>query len=139
MATQIHPYLNFKGNCKEAMTFYQACIGGTLSLITVGESEVAGHVPAAMHDRILHASLLREGEVMLLASDGMGQEIKEGNSIVLSLNCSSEEETKTFFSGLSGGGQITHPLKVEFWGALFGGLIDKFGITWVLNYDIPKA
>lgn len=59
----------------------------------------------------------------------------QGNNIALSLNCSSEEEINTFFSNLAAGGKITDPLKVQFWGAMFGVIKDKFGITWMLNYD----
>src|SRR6185312_5274964 len=32
------PYLIFNGNCREAMTFYQTCLGGELSVTTFGES-----------------------------------------------------------------------------------------------------
>ena len=58
-----------------------------------------------------------------------------GNMISLSLNCSSEEEIFLFFSKLSAGGEIMHQLKMEFWGAIFGVFIDKYGIKWLLNYD----
>ncbi len=33
--TQIHSYLTFSGNCREAMTFYRECLGGILMLQTV--------------------------------------------------------------------------------------------------------
>ncbi len=59
----------------------------------------------------------------------------QGNNMALSLNCSTEEEINTFFSNLAEGGRITDPLKVQFWGATFGVIKDKFGITWMLNYD----
>ncbi len=134
MTTQINAYLNFNGNCKEAMAFYQECLGGVLQSITMGESPMADQLPPEKKDHIMHSNLTREGVLLLMASDGMGSSV-EGTNVVLSLNCSSEEEANTFFSKLSEGGKITHPLKVEFWGALFGQLTDKFGIHWMLNYD----
>ena len=39
---QLNAYLRFNGKCREAMTFYQACLGGELTIQTVGESPMAG-------------------------------------------------------------------------------------------------
>jgi PhnB protein len=38
----------------------------------------------------------------------------------------------------SGSGKITMPIAGTFWGAYFGMLVDKFGIIWMVNYDMPK-
>ena len=95
--TQINAYLNFNGNCREAMTFYQQCLGGELTLQTIEGSTVEAQCPAAMKDQILHASLLKES-LVLMASDMTGPDgFIKGNTIALSLNCSSEKEIKTFF------------------------------------------
>ena len=37
----LHPYLGFSGQAREALAFYQSCLGGTLDLMTVAESPVA--------------------------------------------------------------------------------------------------
>jgi PhnB protein len=133
--TQIHAYINFSGNCREAMTFYKECLEGELTLQTIGDSPVEVQCPAGMKDQILHSGFTKGG-LLLMGSDMAGPEgITKGNNIALSLNCSSEEEINTFFSRLSEGGKIIDPLKVQFWGAWFGVLNDKFGIRWMLNYD----
>ena len=88
-----------------------------------------------MKDQILHASLLKES-LVLMASDMTGPDgFINGNTIALSLNCSSEKEIRTFFSNLSSGGQISQQLEEQFWGATFGVLTDKYGTRWMLNYD----
>jgi PhnB protein len=33
--TEINPYLNFNGSCREAMNFYKECLGGELTLMAV--------------------------------------------------------------------------------------------------------
>ncbi len=133
--TQINAYLGFNGDCREAMNFYKECLGGELTLQTVEGSPAEAQCPAAMKHQILHASLVKNG-LILMGSDMVGPEgIIKGNTIALSLNCSSEEEINTFFSKLSSGGQIIDPLKMQFWGALFGVFTDKYGIRWMLNYD----
>ncbi len=137
--TQIYAYLSFNGNCREAMTFYKDCLGGELMLQTVEGSPVAEQMPAEFGPHILH-STLTQGDLLLMASDMASAELVQGNTISLSLNCSSKEEIEALFSHLSAGGKITHPLADEFWGATFGALTDKFGMNWLLNYDkTPKA
>ncbi len=131
---QINPYLTFYGNCREAMTFYKDCLGGELTLQTVGDSPMANQWPVQAHQNILHASLSKNGQVMLLASDmGGPEEIINGNSISLSLNCSSETEIQTCFSTLASGGKVTRPLHAFFAGTI-GTLTDKFGMQWLFYH-----
>lgn len=117
------------------MTFYKECLGGELSLQTIGESPMAEQMPPQMKQGILHSTLVNGG-LIIMASDMAGEQgVKRGNSVSLMLNCSSEEEIRTFYSKLSAGGKATHPLEETFWGALFGDLVDKFGNPWLLHYD----
>ena len=51
-----------------------------------------------------------------------------------SLEVDSEEELKKYFTGLSDGGEITMPVEKQFWGAVYGSLIDKYGVNWGFNY-----
>jgi len=133
--TNINSYLTFNGNCREAMNFYKECLGGELFLQTIGESPMSDKMPPQMKESILHSTLTR-GALVLMGSDMVGEEgLIKGNAVSLILNCSSEEEIKTFYSNLSKGGEATHPLENTFWGALFGGLTDKYGNHWLLNYD----
>ncbi|MBN8820597.1 MULTISPECIES: VOC family protein [unclassified Spirosoma] len=133
--TQINPYLNFNGNCREAMMFYRECLGGELNLQTIGESPISDQMSDEIKDRILHAGLTKDGHLLLMGSDMMGSSLIAGNSVTLSINCRSEEDIRRFFSTLAEGGQIKDPLSDMFWGALFGSLTDKFGLSWVLNYS----
>ena len=44
--TNINAYLNFNGQCREAMTFYQQCLGGELVMQKISESPMAARVPS---------------------------------------------------------------------------------------------
>lgn len=132
--THINAYLNFNGQCREAMTFYHQCLGGELVMQKISESPMAARVPSEMGAKILHSSLIKEN-IVLMASDMMGNNIVKGNSINLCINCSSTEEINSFFNNLSSGGQVIEPLHQSFWGATFGVLTDKFGINWMFNYS----
>jgi len=131
----IYSYLTFNGNCRQAMTFYRRCLGGELVLQTVGESPVAEKMPARMKGLILQATLTN-GDMVLIGSDMTPETgLIRGNAVALMLNADSEKELTKCFQKLAAGGEVTHPLQSTFWGALFGGLTDKFGNHWLLNYN----
>lgn len=133
--TQINAYLSFKGNCKEAMSFYKECLGGELTIQTLGGTPVESQCIGASKDDVLHSTLINN-RLIIMGTDMEGPEgYTYGNNIALSVNCSTEAEIKKFFTKLSEGGHIIHPLSTQFWGATFGVLKDKFGIRWMFNYD----
>ncbi|WPP50632.1 VOC family protein [Catalinimonas niigatensis] len=128
-------YLTFGGNCREAMTFYQKCLGGELRFQTLGESPMADQFPRKIKGCILHSSLHRYGWV-LMGTDMVGEEgLIKGNAISLLIECSSENEMRNLYEMLSENGQSTHPIHTTFWGALFGGLTDKYGNGWLFHYQ----
>lgn len=131
---RIDAYLFFEKECREAMTFYQQCLGGELSLMPLGESANADQLPADKKDLIMHSSLTN-GSVTLLAADNcMGRPLENGKRMALTLHCSSDEELHNLYNKLSDGGNATHTPRVEFWGDTFGMLTDKFDIDWMLSY-----
>jgi PhnB protein len=133
---EIITYLNFDGNCREAMQFYERCIGGELHLTPF--SEVPGNHPEGAKDRTIHARLAK-GSAVLMASDTMpGMPFKVGNNFAICLNCESLEETERFFSALGEKGKVTMPLQDTFWGARFGMLTDQFGVNWMFNFEKAK-
>ncbi|HET6992493.1 MAG TPA: glyoxalase/bleomycin resistance/extradiol dioxygenase family protein [Bacteroidia bacterium] len=133
--TNINSYLTFNGNCREAMAFYKECLGGELTLQTIGESPMADKMPAQMKEFIMHSSLTNDA-LVLMGSDMCPESgLVKGNSVSLLLNLSSEDEIKTCYEKLSAGGKKDHVLEETFWGATFGDLTDKFGNHWMLHYD----
>lgn len=130
---QIVPYLNFNGNCREAMEFYKSCFGGELFIQTFGQAPMDA-APEAK-DRIMHARLT-SGELNLMASDTMpGQSVTEGSNVTLSVHSKTREEQEKYFNTLSESGNVTMPMADTFWGAYFGMLTDKFGIHWMFNFE----
>ena len=131
----ITSYLTFNGNCREAMTFYNDCLGGILNFQTVGESPLSEKLPDQMKDSIMHSSLVR-GDLVLMGSDMCPDSgLVKGNSVSLLINCISEEELRNFYEKLSSGGKKDHAIENTFWGALFGELTDRYENHWMLSYD----
>ena len=130
------PYLNFDGNARDAMTFYQKALGGELSIQTF--KDVGAPAPAGAENRVMHARL-QKGNAVLMASDTMpGMTFKPGNHTWVNVDCDSVDEIEKAFKALSAGGQVTMPLQDQFWGARFGMLVDKFGTQWMMNAELPK-
>jgi PhnB protein len=128
-------YLNFNGNCKEAMTFYKKCLGGKLFIQRIGDISTSEKMPQKMKDFILHSTLINKDLIIMATDIGTDEDLKKGNSISLMLNCKSEKEIKLYFEKLSDGGQKSKPIAVSQWGALVGNLTDKFGNQWLLYYS----
>lgn len=131
MAT-INAYLTFNGNCHEAMTFYNECFGGELVLETVKDSPMESHWPKEVQNNILHSILVSE-TISILASDMVEQNgLTVGNNITLALVCNTNQEIEMYFQRLSQDGTIKYPLH-NFYNGKIGGIIDKFGINWLLK------
>jgi PhnB protein len=132
----INVYLTFDGNCREAMQFYQSCLGGELHIAPF--SDAPHEFPPEQRNYVMHANLAF-GPHSLMASDTMpGQPVNVGTNYSVCIQCESLEEIERFFAALSNKGTFTMPLQDTFWGARFGMLTDQFGIQWMLNFEKPK-
>ena len=132
--TQLVSYLTFSGNCREAMTFYGDCLGGKLHFQTLEESPKSRTMPKPMKNCIVHAALTK-GSLVLMGSDlGSDTPRIQGNSFSLLLQCQSEDELRNYYLRLSEGAQEEHGVAENYFGVLFGDLIDKYGTRWILSH-----
>jgi PhnB protein len=132
-------YLNFDGNCRDAMTFYGKCLQADpdFTPFSAGPPELPPVVKTAP-DRILHAELTC-GPVVLMASDTLpGMSLQIGNNFSICIDCETRPETERLFAALSENGEVTMPLHDAFWGGRFGMLTDQFGISWMLSFRAPS-
>ena len=134
-------YLNFNGNCREALDFYRSVFGGEYVIIqTFGDGPPDMGVPESDWDKIMHATLT-VGDGVIMGSDmpsNFGPPPVMGNNFSLSYPTQSREETDELFAKMSEGGKVTMPLQDMFWGSYFGACTDKFGINWQFDYEMPR-
>lgn len=132
---QLHPYLFFNGNCREALTFYQKHIGGELQVMTYGEIP-GGQYPPGLEHYVMHGALT-QGSLMFMASDSMDQEqrIQFGSSVQLTLSVDTLADAERLFNALGAGGKVDMPLEETFWAKRFGAVTDRFGIKWMINFE----
>ena len=128
MASKLNPYLQFKDNAREAMTYYQDVFGGDLVVNTFGEYGGGG-------DGVMHSQLEAPNGFTLMASDtpeGM-PESSPGGNITISLSGDDNDDLRGYWDKLADGGQVLMPLEKQMWGDEFGMVTDKFGVAWMVN------
>ncbi|HEX8547668.1 MAG TPA: VOC family protein [Cytophagaceae bacterium] len=138
---KINPYLNFNGKTEEAFNFYKSVLGGEfLMLQRFKDTPHGDQMSAEDRNKIMHVALPVGGNIVMGTDtlESMGQNLVVGNNFSMSLDADSEEEANRLFNALSEGGKVEMPLQKTFWDAYFGMFSDKFGIQWMINYDLKK-
>ncbi len=127
------PYLQFHGNCEEALNFYKEILEGRIE-ITSRYDNPAMKAPEDFKNKILHASFYF-GKYMMFASDMMPKKLGDSvhSNIAMSLGLHDEKFALEIFNKLSEGGKINVPFKKQFWGDWHGNFMDRFGIRWMVN------
>ena len=140
MAT-INPYINFNGNAEEAFTFYKSVFGGKFTkLVRFKELSSAEH-PIAENEanKIMHIALPIGKHNVLLANDVpsfMGRVNENENRSKISIKAESRDEADKLFRGLSAGGSVEFPIGDSPWGSYFGAFRDKYGIEWMVDFNL---
>jgi PhnB protein len=131
--TTLNPYLSFKGEAREAMTFYQSVFGGDLTVSTFGESGMSDDPATA--DQVMHAQLEADGLTLMGADTPEGMPYNPGDNVAISLSgpADDEQQLRGYWDRLSEGAQPGVPLEKAPWGDYFGMLTDRFGIGWMVN------
>lgn len=126
------PFLLFDGNCSEAMAFYQACLGGELTLTKVGDTPMKAQYPPEKHNRIINAHL-KSGAIEFSATDWMHltRVPKQGNTVCMYINGGKYRELRVIFDKLSAGADksLLDDLRDLPFGS-YGHLADKYGVHW---------
>jgi PhnB protein len=132
MAVRLNPYLNFRDDAREAMTFYQSVLGGELTISTFGEFH-ASEDPAEQ-DKVMHAQLETPDGLVLMASDTPAvMEFTPQAGVSVSLSGEDEDTLRGYWERLSEGGTVVMPFEQAPWGSTFGMCVDRFGTSWMVN------
>ena len=136
----VEPYLIFDGNCRQAMEFYERCLGGVLYMMPY--SEMPGGCPSDFPKKskewLLHARLTIKTLVLMASDTRPGIPIQQGNNFFVSIGCEDVQEAEKLFKALGQNGNVEMPLQETFFAIRFGMLTDQFGIKWMLTLEKPK-
>ena len=133
MAVKSTTHLNFRGNAREALGFYQSVFGGELAAISYKD---AGAVrDPAEADQVMWGQVAAPNGFAVMAYDVPKAMSWNPGEIpfFLSVRGDSTEEVSGYWEKLKDGATIVQPLAPAGWSPLYGMLKDRFGVTWVMD------
>jgi PhnB protein len=136
MSIRTTTHLNFRGQARDALTFYQTVFGGDLTAITYADAHAVQNPDEA--GQIMWGQVESTAGFRVMAYDVPGaQAFDQGTiPIFVSVRGDSEEELRGFWQKLSEEAEVLQPLAPAGWSPLYGMLTDRFGVTWVLDIAV---
>ncbi len=136
MTIKTTTHLNFRGDARAALQFYQTVFGGELTLVSYRD---AGNVANAQEaEQIMWGQVISPEGFHIMAYDVPSQmEWHAGQiPVFVSVRGSDHDEITRYWEGLQAGATVIQPLAPAGWAPLYGMLRDRFGITWVLDISL---
>lgn len=148
MSIRTTTHLNFRGDARAALEFYQSVFGGELSISTYGDFGMPD-VPGA--ENVVFGQVETADGFRVMAYDTPWQEggsleeagsTKRANGLTItdqpffvSIRGTALAEIERYWRALADGASIVEPLAASAWSPGFGMLTDRFGVTWILDVD----
>ncbi|MFF5207547.1 VOC family protein [Streptosporangium sp. NPDC000396] len=133
MSVNVVTHLNFRGDARAALTFYQSVFGGDMAVVTYKD---AGNVQEASEaDQVMWGQVAAGNGFRVMAYDVPSRlPWDQGeNAFFVSLRGEAAEEITAYWEKLSEGAIVLQPLGPAQWAPLYGMLKDRFGVTWVVD------
>jgi PhnB protein len=132
MSVWLNPYLSFRDNAREAMTFYHSVFGGELTVSTFADFHASADTTE--QHKIMHSQLETPDDLVLMGADTPeGMEYRPLAGVSVSLSGDDETRLRGYWERLSEGGTVTMPFEKAPWGDTFGMCVDRFGTSWMVN------
>lgn len=129
MALTLNPYINLRGNAREALEFYHSVLGGEVDITEFASfPEMA---PSGEEHLVMHGQLTTPDGLVLMVSDvpsTMPYAAPAGFSV--SVSGDEADRLQAIWDGLSAAGTAQEPYVTPPWGGTFGMLQDQFGVDW---------
>ncbi|MCU1526318.1 MAG: bleomycin resistance protein [Frondihabitans sp.] len=147
MTIQTTTHLNFRGDARAALEFYQSVFGGHLVVNAYADFGMPADAPGA--DKVVFGLVVADNGFTVMGYDipgqtegsiaGGGSTRRENNTTItdqalfVSIGGDTLEELQGFWDALAVDATIVEPLAASAWSAGFGMLTDRFGVTWSIS------
>ncbi|MFA7266147.1 MAG: VOC family protein [Candidatus Nanopelagicales bacterium] len=149
MTIQTATHLNFRGDARQALEFYQSVFGGHAAIRTYADFGMPSELPGA--DKVVFGVVSAENDFRIMAYDvpgssegsliGGGSTQRENNTTItdqaffVSISSDALEELQGYWDALAVDALIVEPLAASAWSPGFGMLTDRFGVTWSVTVN----
>jgi PhnB protein len=132
MTLTVVTHLNFRGQAREALGFYQSVFGGEMVVMTYADARNVQDPSEA--DQVMWGQVMSADGFRIMAFDvpSSGPWSQGEAPFYVSVSSEAHEEIAARWDQLRVGGTVLHALEPAAWAPLYGMLKDRFGITWVL-------
>lgn len=133
MSLAVTPHLNFAGQARAALEFYAQVFGGAPVVMTYG---AMGQAESAVStDDVIWGQVEADDGFRIMAYDVQaGRDFNSGtNAFFVSVRGTSVEEVQARWDALAVDATILQPIGPSPWSAAYGMLVDRFGITWIID------
>lgn len=129
-------HLNFRGDARAALGFYQSVFGGDVTIFT--NQDMGNVQDPSGADQVMWGQVAADNGFRVMAYDvPSSRPWSPGEDpFFVSLRGDTTEEVAAFWKKLSEGATVVVPLAPVQWAPLYGMLKDRFGITWVVDVAV---
>jgi PhnB protein len=140
MSVTTTAHVNFRGQAREALAFYQSVFGGEISIATytdIHAVEEPGHADHVAFGRVDAPNGFTIMAYDVQPSKGYDRGI---NPFYITLQGTDGDEIRTLWDALAASaGDILVPLAPATFAALYGMVTDRYGVTWIVGADTPAT
>ena len=135
MSVNVVTHINFRGDARAALEFYQSVFGGDLVVVTYQDMGAVQDPSDA--NQVMWGQVAADNGFRVMAYDvqkAKGWNPGE-NPFYVALRGTANNEITEFWGKLAEGATILQPLGPSQWAPLYGMLTDRFGVTWVVDVE----
>ena len=132
-------HLNFRGDARAALAFYQSVFGGETMLVTYTDAHNVQNPAEA--DLIMWGQVAGENGFHIMAYDVPSATAWDAGEIPVFVSVRGAEaaEITGYWEKLCKGSTVVRPLEPAGYAGLYGMVKDPFGVTWVLDVMAPYS
>ena len=132
-------HINFRGQARDALHYYQSVFGGQVSLFTYAEAQRAKS--ADQNDLITWGQVLSDSGFHVMVYDVQPERSWSAGEIpfFVSVRGKDAAEIQGYWDKLAEGSTVIEALGPSGWSPLYGMVKDRFGVTWVMDVEVAYA
>lgn len=139
MSIKTVTHLNFRGEARAALAFYQSVFGGDQMVISYADAGAVQNADEA--DQVMWGQVIAADGFSIMAYDVPSRlPWNPGErAFFVSVRGSDADEITKYWEKLVAGATVVAPLAPSGWSPLYGMVRDRFGVTWVLDVESAYA